>query len=66
MQTFVGDILADGGFEITTVRSAEEAHAVLQEAVHYRAPVTDISLGRDIMDGWQLAAPSEKCIQIFW
>jgi DNA-binding response OmpR family regulator len=50
------ETLTDGGFEIVIVSSGENAIDLLDvQKVHYRAVVTDINLGRDKIDGWDIA-----------
>jgi DNA-binding response OmpR family regulator len=56
LQTLVQGALSDGGFEPSMISSGEEALALLGEpTANYRVLVTDINLGRGVMDGWQLA-----------
>lgn len=52
----VEETLTDGGFEIVIVSSGENAIELLEvRKVNYRAVVTDINLGRDKRDGWDVA-----------
>jgi DNA-binding response OmpR family regulator len=52
----VEETLTDGGFEIAMVSSGENAIDLLEvRKVNYRAVVTDINLGRDKRDGWDVA-----------
>ena len=52
----VEETLTDGGFEIVMVSSGENAIDLLEvRKVNYRAVVTDINLGRDKRDGWDVA-----------
>lgn len=52
----VEETLTDGGFEIIMVSSGENAIDLLEvRKVNYRAVVTDINLGRDKRDGWDVA-----------
>jgi DNA-binding response OmpR family regulator len=52
----VEETLTDGGFEIIMVSSGENAIDLLEVwKVNYRAVVTDINLGRDKRDGWDVA-----------
>jgi DNA-binding response OmpR family regulator len=52
----VEESLTDGGFEIVIASSGESAVELLDVAKgKYRALVTDINLGRDNMDGWDVA-----------
>ena len=56
IQSIVEDALEDGGFEIVIASSGEEALGLLDSAaVKHRALVTDINLGRDKLDGWEVA-----------
>jgi DNA-binding response OmpR family regulator len=56
IQSVVEETLTDGGFEIVIVSSGENAIDLLDiQKVRYRAVVTDINLGRDKMDGWDIA-----------
>jgi len=56
MQGIVHEALIDGGFEIVIASSGEQAVDLLNTADgKYRALVTDINLGRDKMDGWEVA-----------
>jgi CheY-like chemotaxis protein len=56
VQSVVEEALKDGGFEIVLVSSGEPAIELLDHAEgKYRALLTDISLGRDMLDGWQVA-----------
>jgi DNA-binding response OmpR family regulator len=56
IQSVVEEILTDGGFEIVIVSSDENAVDLLDvQKVKYRAVVTDINLGRDKLDGWDVA-----------
>jgi DNA-binding response OmpR family regulator len=52
----VEETLTDGGFEIAMVSSGENAIDLLEVGkVNYRAVVTDINLGPDKTDGWDVA-----------
>jgi CheY-like chemotaxis protein len=56
VQSVVEEALTDGGFEIAIASSARQAIELLDGAGgKYRALVTDISLGSDKMDGWEIA-----------
>ena len=56
IQSIIEDALKDGGFEIVIASSGEEALGLLDGAdVKHRALVTDINLGRDKLDGWEVA-----------
>lgn len=55
IQGMVEDALAEGGFEVATVGSGEEAITLLKgKTTTYRALVTDINL-RGSIDGWEIA-----------
>lgn len=55
IQVMVEDVLAEGGFQIDTVKTAEEAITLLKSGQRpYRAVATDVNLlGR--LDGWEVA-----------
>ena len=56
IQSIVEETLADGGFEIIIASSAENAIELLDlQKVKYRALVTDINMGHDKLDGWDVA-----------
>lgn len=56
IQSIVEETLADGGFDIVIASSAEDAIALLDDQnVKYRAIVTDINMGWDKLDGWDVA-----------
>jgi CheY-like chemotaxis protein len=56
VQSIVEEALTDGGFEPAIAASGEEAVTLLKgRLTKYRALVTDINLGRDKMDGWEVA-----------
>jgi DNA-binding response OmpR family regulator len=56
VQSIVEDALTDGGFEVVISVSGEGAVNLLDAAdAKYRALVTDINLGRDKMNGWDVA-----------
>jgi DNA-binding response OmpR family regulator len=56
LQSFVEEALTDGGFEIVIAASGENAVELLNSADgKYRALVTDVNLGRDRMNGWNVA-----------
>jgi len=61
IQSVVEESLTDGGFEIVIASSGENAVALLDAADgKYRALVTDINLGRDKIDGWEVARHARK------
>jgi DNA-binding NtrC family response regulator len=56
IQSVVEETLTEGGFKIKIASSAAHAVALLDKAGgKYRALVTDINLGRDQTDGWEIA-----------
>jgi CheY-like chemotaxis protein len=56
VQSVVEETLKDGGFKIDAASSAKQAIEKLDSAgVKYRALVTDINLGDDKVDGWEIA-----------
>ena len=55
LQEIVHDALKDGGFDVTTVASGEQAVAMIESGVvKYSALVTDVNL-KGPMKGWDLA-----------
>ena len=56
VQSVVEEALTEGGFEVVIATSGEGAVKLLDAAkAKYRALVTDINLGRDKMNGWDVA-----------
>jgi DNA-binding response OmpR family regulator len=55
IRSLVEDALCDGGFEAAISSSGEEAVKLLTENGKYCALVTDVSLGRNKMTGWDVA-----------
>lgn len=56
IQSFVEEALTDGGFETVIASSGENAVELLDASEgKFRALVTDINLGRDKIDGWDVA-----------
>ena len=55
IQSVVEDTLKEGGFEIDIASSGKQAVELLGAGGKYRALVTDINLGRNKMDGWEIA-----------
>jgi DNA-binding response OmpR family regulator len=56
IQSIVEEALSEGGFEVVIASSGEQAIEVLDGADgKFRALVTDINLGRDKVDGWEVA-----------
>ena len=56
LQRIAEEALRDGGFETVVAASGEKAVELLETANgKYRALVTDINLGRDRMNGWDVA-----------
>ena len=55
LQEIVHDALKDGGFDLTTVASGQEAVAMIESGVvKYSALVTDVNL-KGPMKGWEIA-----------
>jgi CheY-like chemotaxis protein len=55
LQEIVHDALKEGGFDLTTVASGQEAVAIIESgAVKYSALVTDINV-KGPMKGWEIA-----------
>jgi CheY-like chemotaxis protein len=56
VQVLVEDTLTDGGFEVVAASSVEQAVERLGELpFKYRALVTDINLGDEKLNGWDIA-----------
>jgi DNA-binding NtrC family response regulator len=56
IQSVAEESLKEGRFEIDIASSGEQAIELLDRAGgKYRALVTDINLGRDKMEGWEIA-----------
>jgi CheY-like chemotaxis protein len=56
VQRVVAVIFSGGGFAIASASSGEQALELLDAADgKYRALVTDVNLGRDKRDGWEVA-----------
>jgi CheY-like chemotaxis protein len=56
IQSVIEEALSEGGFEITIASSGEQAVELMGAAnPQFRAVVTDINLGRNRMDGWDVA-----------
>lgn len=56
IQLLVEETLSGGGFEAFVVSSGEKAVELLDASgAKYRALVTDINLGREKLDGWDVA-----------
>lgn len=56
VQSVVEEALKEGGFEVVIASTVEHAAELLDSAERsYRALVTDINLGRDKLDGWEVA-----------
>jgi CheY-like chemotaxis protein len=61
IQSVIEEALSDGGFEITIASSGEQAIKLMGAAnPQFRAVVTDINLGRDRMDGWDVARQARE------
>ena len=56
IQSVVEETLMEGGFEVAIVSSGQRAVELLDGTeAKYRALVTDVNLGRNKMDGWEVA-----------
>jgi len=56
VQSVVEEAMSDGGFEVVIASSGEQAVSLLEAADgKYRALVSDINLGCDKLDGWEVA-----------
>lgn len=56
LQSLVEESLSDGGFEAVIAPTGEDAVALLEASNgKFRAVVTDINLGADKLDGWDVA-----------
>ena len=56
VQSVVEEALKEGGFEVVISSTGEHAAELLDSGERsYRALVTDINLGRDKLDGWEVA-----------
>ena len=56
LQAVVEEALSEGGFQIIIAPSGEKAMELLDTSGEkYRALVTDINLGRDRLNGWEVA-----------
>jgi DNA-binding response OmpR family regulator len=56
VQSVVGESLTDGGFEVATASSGEDAVELLDSSEgKYRGLVTDINLEPGKIDGWDVA-----------
>jgi DNA-binding response OmpR family regulator len=56
IQSVVEEALKEGGFETIVAPSGEQAAELLNSAEgKYRGLVTDINLGREKLDGWEVA-----------
>jgi CheY-like chemotaxis protein len=59
IQLIVEEALSEGGFQIATVKTGEEAVTLLKGGQPYRALVTDVNLlGR--LDGWEVARAARE------
>ena len=54
IQSLVQEALEDGGFQVEAVSSGEDAAKLLADPDRFRAVITDVNLGRDRMDGWDI------------
>ena len=61
LQAVVEEALSEGGFQIIIAPSGEKALELLDvSGEKYRALVTDINLGRDRLNGWEVARHARK------
>ena len=66
VQSVLEDALTDGGFKIVMASSGENAVELLEAADgKYRALVTDINLGRDKLEGWEVARRAREIDPLF-
>jgi DNA-binding response OmpR family regulator len=66
VQSVLEDALTDGGFKIVIASSGENAVEMLEAADgKYRAVVTDINLGRDKLEGWEVARRAREIDPLF-
>ncbi|MCG6204569.1 response regulator [Rhodopseudomonas sp. HC1] len=54
IQSLVQEALEEGGFQVEAVASGEDAEKLLAQPDRFRAVITDVNLGRDRMDGWDV------------
>ncbi|WP_322518036.1 response regulator [Rhodopseudomonas palustris] len=54
IQSVVQEALEEGGFDAVIASSGEEAVKLLDDLQRFRALLTDVNLGRDRMDGWDV------------
>ncbi|MGY0572747.1 response regulator [Bradyrhizobium sp. RDM12] len=56
LQTIVEESLKEGGYGVKVAATGEEAIGLLDAGeLNYRALVTDVNLGRNRVDGWEVA-----------
>jgi DNA-binding response OmpR family regulator len=66
IQSVVEEALKEGGFEIVLASSGERGVELLDhDEDKCRALVTDINLGRDKLDGWQVARHAREIDPVF-
>ena len=66
VQCVVEEALTNGGFKIVITSSGENAVELLEAADgKYRALVTDINLGRDKLEGWEVARRAREIDPLF-
>jgi DNA-binding response OmpR family regulator len=66
IQSIVEETLTEGGFEIAIASSGENAVELLDDANgKYRALTTDINLGRDKLNGWEVARRAREIDSAF-
>ncbi len=54
IQSVVQEALEEGGFKVEVASTGEQAQKLLEDAQRFRAVLTDVNLGRDRMDGWDV------------
>ncbi|MFC0241538.1 response regulator [Rhodopseudomonas telluris] len=54
IQSVVQEALEEGGFKVEVAASGEQAQQLLEDPQRFRAVLTDVNLGRDRLDGWDV------------
>lgn len=61
IQTLVEDALIEGGYRVNVISSGDEALKCLDvQEPEFRALVTDVNLGSNKIDGWELARKARE------
>lgn len=61
IQTLVEDALIEGGYRVNVISSGDEALKCLDvQEPEFQALVTDVNLGSNKIDGWQLARKARE------